>query len=366
MTRHRRTLRDERRSRAEARLALVEPRSPEPAEETSRLLHELHVHQVEFEMQNEELRSARGQIEAALQRYRELFDFAPIGYAVLDEHGTILDANLEFARLVGRPRSKLDGFTFFMFVEAAQIHAIHAFLHERLHAEPGEPGASLEVVLPRKGAEGVTLRLVASAHAGKPGTVLVALHDITASKRAEVAREEIARKDEFMAALSHELRNPLFPISTNLSLLGRVEPGSPRAREAIATIERQVRHLAHIVDDLLEVSRITRGKIDLRRERLELAPLVEQVVADHLGEFEERGVTLESELGAEPLWVDADATRIVQVIGNLLMNASKFTPEGGRVHVRLGRAGNQAVLSVRDTGVGIDPDVRSRLFVPFT
>ncbi len=149
-------------------------------------------------------------------------------------------------------------------------------------------------------------------------------------------------------------------------MVERVEPGGAKARKAMAIIERQVEHLVRIVDDLLDVTRIARNMVRLQREPLELGGLVRHAMDDQLSEFEARGIALEGHhIEPEPLWADADGTRLAQVIGNLLANALKFTPRGGRVEVGLRREGNQAVLSVRDNGVGIAPEMRSRLFEPF-
>jgi PAS domain S-box-containing protein len=360
---------DERRNQAEARLAAREPRRAQARranDEAARLLHELRVHQIELEMQNEELRAARGQTEAVLQRYTALFDFAPVGYVVLDAAGTILEANLELARMIGIPRRRLGGWTFAKYVDHWHHGPLREFLRTALLEESSEESrAVLEVSLRRHEAESLPVRLVASAHAGARPSLLVAILDVTASRQAAVAREESTHKDEFLAALSHELRNPLFPVCTSAAVLQRAEPGSTQARKAIATIERQVGHLVHIVDDLLDVTRIARGKVNLRREPLELARLVNQAIEDHRPEFQDQHIALESHLDPQPIWVDADGTRIVQVIGNLLVNALKFTSAAGRVDVGLRREGSHAVLSVRDNGVGIPADVRDRLFVPF-
>jgi two-component system CheB/CheR fusion protein len=195
---------------------------------------------------------------------------------------------------------------------------------------------------------------------------VVVQEDITERRRIEQAlREEDARKNEFLAALSHELRNPLAPIRNSLALLDRAAPDSEQARRARAVLERQVDHLVRLVDDLLDVTRITRGKVDLHRERLELGELARRTIDDHASGFEARGIALELKLAAEPLWLIADATRLVQVIGNLLTNAMKFTPRGGRVEVTLARDRDAAVLRVRDSGIGIDHDVLPQLFVPF-
>ncbi|HEX8790618.1 MAG TPA: ATP-binding protein [Polyangiaceae bacterium] len=329
-------------------------------------MHELRVHQVELEMQNEELRNARHEIEAGLRRYRELFDFAPMAYVVVDAASAILDSNLEFARMIGMPRSILPGWALASFVEPALRTPLRELLRGRLAGDP-EPGtATLEASLHRKLGEPIAVRLIASSYSSDSGTVLVAMHDLTAIKRAECAREEIERTNAFLAALSHELRNPLFPIHNSLSMLDRAEPGSEEASRALATIHRQVSHLGHIVDDLLDVSRVARGKIDLRLERLDLSALVAQTMDDHRAELQEKSVALEARFDREALWVAADRTRLVQVVGNLLLNASKFTSAGGHVEVGLHRDGGEAVLSVRDDGVGIPDEVRERLFLPFT
>jgi two-component system CheB/CheR fusion protein len=212
----------------------------------------------------------------------------------------------------------------------------------------------------------VVVSLVGARVQEASAQVLVALHDVTAIRMAErTLRAEAQRKDQFLGALSHELRNPLWPIRTSLALLERVEPGGNEAHTALAIVGRQVDHLIHIVDDLLDVTRIARGKIRLRRERVALTELVERAVADHRPAFDNAGVALDVALPAEPLWVDGDATRLAQVVGNLLGNALKFTARGGHVALVLRREAHRAALSLRDDGVGIAPEVRERLFEPF-
>src|SRR5262249_51694382 len=145
------------------------------------------------------------------------------------------------------------------------------------------------------------------------------------------------RKDEFLAMLSHELRNPLAPIRTSLFVLATADAASAESREAREIVERQVAHLTRIVDDLLDVTRITRGKIQLRRERLDLVELARKTTDDHRAAFERAGLELTFSGVAGPLWVDVDAARIVQAVSNLLGNALKFTPRGGRVAVAVYR-----------------------------
>ena len=179
-------------------------------------------------------------------------------------------------------------------------------------------------------------------------------------------KETDSRKNEFLAMLSHELRNPLTPIRNSLFLLEKNALDADEARSAHAVIDRQVGHLTRLVDDLLDVTRITHGKIQLRRERLDLGDLLRRTLEDHRHTFAERGVTLEEQTASGPMWVNADATRLAQVLGNLLANALKFTPRGGHVAVTLERHEPVALLRVRDSGIGMTPDVLERLFQPFT
>jgi two-component system CheB/CheR fusion protein len=206
---------------------------------------------------------------------------------------------------------------------------------------------------------------------GKPTLVVGVNQDITERKRAEEAlrdaNERLAeadrRKNEFLGVLSHELRNPLTPIRNSLYILDRATPGGEQSRRAHSVIDRQVGHLAHLVDDLLDVTRITRGKIRLQPTRVDLVDLVRRTVEDHRSLLEEHEVAVE--LPSEAIWIDGDPTRLAQVLGNLLGNAAKFTPKDGKVAVSLTQAEGRAVLEVADTGMGIDAETLRRLFEPF-
>ncbi len=197
-----------------------------------------------------------------------------------------------------------------------------------------------------------------------------AAYDITDRKRAEEAlREADRRKDEFLAMLAHELRNPLAPIRNAVGVLKLVGSTDGQAGRARGMIERQVAHLARLVDDLLDVSRISRGKILLRKERADLVALVRAAIEDHRPLLENAGLTLLVELPDRPLWVLGDPTRLSQVVGNLLHNANKFTDAGGTVVVRLEAGPDDegvAVLTVRDTGIGLEAAMLDRLFEPFS
>ena len=185
-------------------------------------------------------------------------------------------------------------------------------------------------------------------------------------KLLEALREADRRKDEFLAVLSHELRNPLAPIRNSTFVLGRLIRADERSGKALATIDRQVDQLSRLVDDLLDVTRISRGKVRLQPVRLDLVELVRRAVEDHRSSFEAGGVGLAAVLDAGPVWVDGDPARLAQIAGNLLHNACKFTPRGGEVTVRVARDGGEgALLEVVDTGVGLDGVTLARLFQPF-
>jgi PAS domain S-box-containing protein len=213
------------------------------------------------------------------------------------------------------------------------------------------------------------LRDEAGTFRGAIGTI----EDIDARRAAEAERDRLIdalreadrRKNEFLGMLSHELRNPLSPIRNSLYILGRAAPGGEQARRALEVIERQVQHTTRLVDDLLDVTRITRGKVRLQRERVDLGELARRTVEDHRDLFANNGVHLDVRIAGEPVVVNADATRISQVIGNLLQNAAKFTHRGGETTLAVEQADGAAVVTVRDTGAGIAPEVLRRLFEPF-
>jgi len=192
--------------------------------------------------------------------------------------------------------------------------------------------------------------------------------------RAEEALREADHRDErCLTVLSQELGAPLVPLRNGLVVLSRANPTSDESRRARAVMDRQVSHLAHIVDDLLDVTRLRRGRARLRLEPVHLSSLVHHAVEDHRTTFVGAGIRLEGKVDGSPIWVDGDPTRLVQIMDNLLANARKFTRPGGEVVVTLAREraegaaneGPMAVVRVRDTGVGLAPCDVDRVFEPF-
>jgi PAS domain S-box-containing protein len=198
--------------------------------------------------------------------------------------------------------------------------------------------------------------------------------DITEQKRAEDELRRIAadlseadhRKSEFLATLAHELRNPLAPIRTGLDLLRMAPPEPAALARVVGMMDRQLSHLIHLVNDLLDVARITRGKIELKKDQVELKTLVSMALETSIALIESSGHRLEVRLPEQPIMLDVDTTRIVQVLSNLLNNAAKYTPAGGRITVSAWSEPGQALVAVSDSGVGIPPESLATVFDMFT
>jgi PAS domain S-box-containing protein len=238
-----------------------------------------------------------------------------------------------------------------------------------------ETGSEWEDVFPLRGKDGnyrwflskaVPIRAVSGAIVRWFGSNT----DITEQMQMEAALKEAdQRKDEFLATLAHELRNPLAPLRTGLELLELAADEHTRVAEVRAMMQRQVSHLTRLVDDLLDVSRITRGKVELRRSRVDLQTIVQHAVETVAQFIAGCGHELSIELPAQPVMLDADPVRLAQVFANLLHNAGKYTPRQGQIRISARLHGQEAVgevvVSVKDTGIGIPADKLERVFTMF-
>jgi signal transduction histidine kinase len=184
--------------------------------------------------------------------------------------------------------------------------------------------------------------------------------------RTAALQEADERKNEFLAMLGHELRNPLGAIRTAAQIIGMRQITADQRENSAAVIRRQVEHLVRLVDDLLDVSRITRGTIAIRREPTLVSDIVAQAVETTRPSFDGRNQVLAVESGAEQFIVNGDGSRLAQVLGNVINNAAKFTPEGGRIHVDVSRVGDEVAIRVIDTGVGVPPEQLETIFDLFT
>jgi len=221
----------------------------------------------------------------------------------------------------------------------------------RLRRQDGQYRWVLENGVPRFAPDGI--------FSGYIGSCL----DITDRKRIEEElRKSDRRKEEFLAVLSHELRNPLAPIQTAVDLLERAGTGGAGSDRELAMIKRQVQNLKRLVDDLLDVSRISRGKIELRKELVELAALVAQAVEAVRPLFDEHHQALHVSIPEESIFLKADPTRLEQILFNLLINAAKYTPQGGGIWLDVEQLQSEVIIRVRDTGIGIEPDLLPKVF----
>lgn len=186
------------------------------------------------------------------------------------------------------------------------------------------------------------------------------------ARQAGALRDADRRKDEFLAMLAHELRNPLAPIRNGLQILNLAETNRGMQTRTREMIDRQVNHLSRLVDDLLDVSRITRGKVELRRDHIDLREVIARAVETVRPLIDARAHHLTFSLPDRPLWVWIDCTRMTQVIGNLLNNAAKYSSQGGMIHIGLEEYSGLALLQVSDSGVGIPTDMLPHVFDLFT
>jgi PAS domain S-box-containing protein len=317
--------------------------------------------------------TARKQIETALRksdaRLRDLVDTAAEGVWILDADRRTTYVNRRMAEMLERPVHEVlghPGDAFFAPESQAEVNEVWEICRRGLRER-----RELCFLLPdgRRLWASASVSPVLDEH-GAFGGILAMLTDVAERRRLdeELRRrvEELAaedrRKDDFLAMLAHELRNPLGAISNAGHVLDQTAATDLRTRELVAVIGRQIRHLARLVDDLLDVSRFTRGKIELRRRPVELRPIVEGAVETTRPLLEQQGHRLTVSLPDEPVYLEADATRIEQVLANLLNNAAKFTDPGGEIALAAETEGGQVVLRVRDNGPGIAPDLLPHVF----
>lgn len=216
-------------------------------------------------------------------------------------------------------------------------------------------------------------RIAVLAHANpirdETGNLLGAVNvlvDITDRKRTEDAlKAEDRAKNEFLATLAHELRNPLAPVRNAVEILRLKVPASRESKWALEVIDRQIRQMTRLVDDLLDLARITSDKLTLQKERIELAEVVNAAIETSRPVIDASGQELTVNVPEQPIPIDGDLTRLAQVISNLLNNAAKYTAPDGRITLTAERQGSDVVISVRDTGIGVPVEMLPRIFDMF-
>ncbi|HYC36943.1 MAG TPA: ATP-binding protein [Usitatibacter sp.] len=299
-------------------------------------------------------------------RLQALFANAAVGIAELGPEGSVTLANDALCRLLGERREALLGAGLFSHVHPADRDEVLAAYRGVIEGAGEIYSGERRFVRHDGETIWVLLSLTpAREWAGKRGVAVI--EDITERKHAEEdLREADRRKDEFIATLAHELRNPLAPIRNSLHIVRATATRDPTIERVVGMMERQVQHMVRIVDDLLEVSRISRGKIELRKERVELGAVLRNAIDTSRPLIEAGRHQFSLAMPDVPIAVDADAVRLAQVFANLLNNSAKYTPPGGRIEMSVELKADMAVVCVKDNGEGIPPPMLGRVFNMFT
>jgi PAS domain S-box-containing protein len=300
------------------------------------------------------------------QRFEAFFEISSVGMCEAEPYtGKLLRINRRFCEMTGCSEAELLGRSFSEIAPPEDRDSIAKDFVRLCRGEIADYGVQTRYVRKDSGIVwvDVTVNVLRDA-SGEPFHVVAVVQDITERKRME---EEIAQyvealkeadrcKDEFIATLAHELRNPLTPIRSCVQMFRLCAPGDRDFEWCRNLIEQQVAHMSRLVDDLLDISRITRNKLELKKEKIPLTQVLDGAVQSTRSVVEQRGHRLTVTTPPEPIEIVADTVRLTQVFVNLLHNAAKYTPQGGHIELTAEREGNVAVLRVKDNGIGLAPD----------
>jgi PAS domain S-box-containing protein len=300
------------------------------------------------------------------QRFRAFFEISSVGMCEAEPYtGNILVVNRAFCAMTGYSEAELAGRPFWQITPPEDRDSIAKDFVRLFRREIAEYRVQKRSARKDRGIIWVdlTVKMVRDA-GGEPVHAVAVVQDITERKRmeeeihqyVEALKEADRCKDEFIATLAHELRNPLAPIRSCVEMLRLCKPGDCDFEWGRNLIEQQVGHMSRLVDDLLDISRITRSTLELKKEKIPLTQILDSAVQSTRSVVEQRGHRLTITTPAEPIEVVADAVRLTQVFVNLLHNAAHCTPQGGHIEIMVERDGNIAVLRVKDNGVGITAD----------
>jgi PAS domain S-box-containing protein len=381
--------------RQQAETLLGEESAPSPErgeallpEDTQRMLHELRVHQIELEMQNEELRQAQVVLDTARARYFDLYDLAPVGYCTLSEAGLILQSNLTAAALLGLPRGALEGQAISRFIHKADQDIY--YLHRKQVFETGDSRVC-ELRMVRADGTPFWAHLASAVGQEPDGTAVlrVVLSDVSERKLAEAERARFAQllqdknaeldrarllaetanraKSEFVSRMSHELRTPLGAILGFAQLVDTGSPTpTPAQKRSIDQILKAGWYLLGLVNEILDLALIESGQLVLAMEPISLPDLLAECKDLVETQAAQKAISLSLDRVEIPSLVQADRNRLKEVIINLLSNAIKYNTDGGMVAVDCRLSLADAIrISVRDSGAGLSPEQMAKLFQPF-
>ena len=342
--------------------------------ELSSALEELKVAEEELVSQNEDLAVAQAQTEHQRHRYRELFMSSPYGQLLTDLRGNVLETNRAAAELLGSVATNLAGKPMQLLVtldDRDRFSRWVAVLKDASHDATvcAECGGSAQFRLQTPARDRVfPAELIASPLAdrfGRIDSIRWCMRDVSEREQAQEAtrlKEEARRKDEFLAVLGHELRNPLAAIKLAADILTGDGGDADRKRWAAEVVQRHADQLRRLVEDLLDVSRGSHGKIVLQRQEVDIRHVVAAAVESCQTVLDAKSHTLSVSVAERPVMLNGDPTRLTQVIANLIDNAAKYTLSGGRVDVSVKSQAGAVVISVKDTGIGLSPDMFERIF----
>jgi PAS domain S-box-containing protein len=336
-------------------------------------LRSLREEEERLRAENDHLLESQRELEDSRNHYVELYDLAPIAWLTLDKEGTIRDVNLLAATLFGSHRRYLTGIPLKVLIVPEDRRRL--LDHLAMGASPDEsPRCELRILA--RASEPIPVLLVTRRPRGHDGIYVTALLDLRERLLAEEERERLAvrerealaaneAKDQFIAMLSHELRTPLTPVLAAVSALGERPNVSHELRSIFTMLQRNVTAEARLIDDLLDVTRISRGKMQVEKQPMDLHAAVREGLDTLQTEIEAKRHSMLIALAAGQHWVNGDPMRLRQVFWNILRNAIKFTPNGGRIEIRSWNREGKIVIEVSDTGRGIHPDALGRVFAAF-
>jgi two-component system CheB/CheR fusion protein len=335
------------------------------------------IHQTELELQNEELTAARVELEKSLRRSMHLFEFAPIGYAILSPDGTIRAINQVGAQLLLRERGELIDRRWAVFVSLRDRVAFSDWA-ARVHDDAERNSFEFELLLgdeetARVDGEAPIIRLTAKSLLEDDPAILIAFEDVTLQRKAEAKlraaekelREADRRKDEFFGVLSHELRTPLSIVLLYSQLMQCERFDAAKIREMAFALERSAKMQRRLIDDLLDISRIVAGKFDITREAVDVGTVVRDSLEAIRPDAQTKQLDLCAHIGTPLSPIRGDAQRLQQAVTNLLSNAVKFSFDGGRVELRVEPSAQSVQIQVSDHGAGFEPAQSALLFERF-
>jgi PAS domain S-box-containing protein len=308
-------------------------------------------------------------VREAAVRLKAIVDTAVDGIITIDDRGTIESMNPAAEQIFGYPRQDIVGRDIAMLMPEPQRSEHAQYLENYLRTgQPKIIGVIRELRGLRKDGSVFPMELaVSETPLGNRRIFTGIVRDITDRKHMEEALKEAdQRKDQFLAMLAHELRNPLAPISNAVQIMSVEGPNGPSFQWSVKVIEDQIRHMTRMVDDLLDVSRITRGKVILQKEPIDLERVVDLAVEAGRPLIEDCNHHLSVTLPSHPVLLEVDPARMAQVLSNLLNNAAKYTDGGGQISLTAEPVGQEVVIRVRDNGIGISPELLPHVFDMFT